>query len=205
RAIGVAVDKGYLYFGARGKWHIEVVSAGGWTRKTHPIAGAYRIFLSGQHKIKHNTVHAKIVTFGDHAVTVFTFLFFTFLFKAGCIYAGGGGDYPRAHLLTVSRTILVICRNADKNGFVVIAIAAGCRTGLSFEVIGPVLNFRNEYAFIFVTTNYGQHKTRRQYWYAGSTLKAGAIGLLLFQADFGNKLCLVLVIATFVGQVQAVF
>src|SRR5690606_29793422 len=205
RAIGVAVDKGYLYFGARGKWHIEVVSAGGWTRKTHPIAGAYRIFLSGQHKIKHNTVHAKIVTFGDHAVTVFTFLFFTFLFKAGCIYAGGGGDYPRAHLLTVSRTILVICRNADKTGFVVIAITTGCRTGLSVEVIGPVLHCRHEYALLRFIPPTRPDAAGGQYRNPSSTLKAGAIGLLLFQAHFGNRLCLVLVIATFVGQVQAVF
>src|SRR5690606_36949047 len=132
--IGVAVDKGYLYFGARGKWHIEVIGAGGWARQAHQVTGTYRIFLSGQHKIKHHTVQALLVTFGNHAVTVFTFLFFTVLFKAGCIYAGGGGDYPRSHLLAVGRAILVSCRNADKNGFGVVAIATGCRTGLSVEV-----------------------------------------------------------------------
>src|SRR5690606_24075484 len=129
----------------------------------------------------------------------------TFPFKAGCRCGGGGGDYPLAPWLTVSRTILVICRNADKNGFVVIAITTGCRTGLSVEVIGPVLNFRNEYAFLLFITLNRQYKAGGQYRNTSSTLKAGAIGLLLFQADFGNKLCLVLVIATFVGQVQAVF
>src|SRR5690606_35428632 len=101
-AVGVAVDKGYLYFGARGKWHVEVIGAGGWAGQSHPVAGARVAFA--EHKIKHHTIQALLVTLGDHAMAVFAAFF-----KAGCVYAGGGGYYPRTQLLTVSRTILVIC------------------------------------------------------------------------------------------------